>query len=116
MLELYVDPKSKDQLTSVSLEGRDYKYRVYWSSLYSRWYMDWLDSSSTPLNVGTKITVGQPILKSRLFKGTVLALSMTSDESPPKRGDLGSRVKLLYLTEEEYPQKVLRRPIDEIIS
>lgn len=116
MLELYTDSKSKDQLSSVTLDGNDYKYRIYWSSMYHRWYMDWLDSSSTPLNVGTKIVVGQSLVKSRLFKGTVIALSVSNDETPPSRDELGKRVKLMYLKEEEYPQQVLRRPIDEIIS
>ena len=115
MLELYVDSNSKDQLSKVTLDGEDYNYRIYWSSLYHRWYMDWMDSSSNPLNTGTKIVVGQTLIKSRLFKGTIVALSVSADERPPGREELGKRVKILYLTEEEYPQQVLRRPLDEII-
>ena len=116
MLELHVDPESQDQLSSVTLDGNDYKYRLYWSTYYLRWYMDWMDSSSNPLNTGTKITVGQSLIKSKMFNGTVIAVSTSEDETPPTRGELGRRVKLLYLTEEEYPIQVLRRPIDEIIS
>ena len=76
--------------------------------------MDWYDSSSTPLNTGTKVTVGQPLVKSRMFKGTVLALSVSNDERPPTRNELGRRVKLIYLTQDEYSPSVLRRPIDEV--
>ena len=115
MLELYVDTDSDDQLLDVTLDGEDYKYRLYWSRIYSRWYMDWMNSSSVPLNSGTKVVVGQPLVKSRMFKGTVLALSMSNDERPPSIGELGKRVKLIYITEEEDPPRVLRRPIDEIL-
>ena len=115
MLELYVDPNSLDQLSDVTLDGEDYKYRLYYSKIYSRWKMDWYDSSLNPLNTGTKITVGQPLIKSRLFKGSLVVISVSNDESPPKRRELGRRVKLIYLNKEEYPQQVLRRPIDEII-
>jgi hypothetical protein len=114
MLELYVNPNSLDQISDVTLDGIEYKYRLYYSKIYSRWYMDWFDSSYITLNSGTKITVGQPLLKSRMFKGTLLALSVSSDETPPQRRELGKRVKLIYLNKEEYPQQVLRRPIDEI--
>lgn len=116
MLELYVNTESLDQLSDVTLDGTDYKYRLYYNKIYSRWYMDWYDSSSNNLNVGTKIIIGQPLVKSRMFKGTVVAVSVVdNDQTPPKRTELGRRVKLLYLTQEEYPSQVLRRPLDEIV-
>ena len=114
MIELYLNPSSLDQITDVTLDGEDFKYRTYWSSFYNRWYMDWFDSSSDPLLTGVKVAVGQPFIKARMFKGTVVIISGSSDNSMPRLGELGGRIKMYYLNKEEYPSQVLRRPLDEL--
>lgn len=112
MLELYVNPLVRDQINNVTLDGDEFKYRVYWNSFYNRWYMDWYDISGTALSTGTKITVGQGLIKSRLFKGSIVVTSINSNTAPPGLGELGNRVKLIYITEEEYGTEIQRRPLD----
>ena len=115
MLELFVNPSSLDQTNKVTLDEVEYSYRLYWNSFYNRWYMDWFDVSNNPLSVGTKIAAGQGMIKSKLFKGSIVVLSINDDDSPPKLNELGKRVKLIYVTEEELGNEVLRRPLDEQI-
>ena len=55
------------------------------------------------------------MIKSKLFKGSIVVLSINDDDSPPKLNELGKRVKLIYVTEEELGNEVLRRPLDEQI-
>jgi len=114
MLELHINPEVLDQITDVTLDEIDYKYRLYWNSMYNRWYMDWFDASSNPLMTGVKVVVGQPLIKSRLFKGTVVVLNSSDDDSPPSLTEMGRRVKMYYLNRGEYPSQVLRRPLDDL--
>ena len=112
MLELYVNNTLLDQESDVTLDEVDFKYRIYWNSYYSRYYMDWKNGSGEMLSAGTKITVGQPLVKSRLFKGSLIVLNTSIKEDAPLLGELGSLYKLIYIPVEEYDDTLPIRPLD----
>jgi hypothetical protein len=109
MIKIAISRQSTDYTTDIELDGTEYKYRIYWHNLYDRWYMDLLDITGQPLVTGKKITLGVPMFRHRKLKGDFFVISRTEDDTPPGIKDLGERVNIFYLSEQEINRTVRLR-------
>jgi len=90
-----------DSISEIELDGTIYNYRIYWHSLYDRWYLDLKDSTGGSIITGKKLTINGPTLRHRGLKGELFFISLSGDDSPAAVSDLGERVELMYFSESE---------------
>lgn len=86
-----------------ALDGVDYRLRFNYNQREDGWYITIATSEDVDLATGIKLTVGWPLLlgltDERLPQGTLMVISNTTDDSPPKLDDLqpNGRCELTYL-------------------
>lgn len=87
---------------TVPLDGTDYVFDWRYNQREKSWYFSIATSSGDPLASGVKVVCGVSLLGRfadlRLPPGVLMALSNTSDASPPGLTELGQeqRVTLIY--------------------
>lgn len=91
----------------IDLDGVDYLFDFRYNQRENAWYFSIALVDETPLVSGIKIVVNVGLLQRfpspLLPPGLLIALSNTTDQSPPGIGELGttSRVTLLYFDKAE---------------
>lgn len=98
-----VSPNYQQRTT---LDGKEYVLRFRWSERSSCWYLQVLDSNENVLTGLLRIILNLNLL--RLHRttdgvppGAILAVDNSSREERPGFAELGDRVRLIYLTEDE---------------
>lgn len=85
----------------VELDGVTFKISMEWNDRDDGWYMSIADVDGVPLLSGRRVVLGVPLISlyrdSRLPAGTFVAIDTTGTDTEPGFGDLGERVKLLYI-------------------
>lgn len=85
-----------------NLDGTDYLFEFRYNQREDCWYFDLSLTDGTLLVAGIKVVCNRPLLRkfvdTRLPPGTLIALSNTTDASPPGLEELGEdrRVTLIY--------------------
>lgn len=101
-IPLFSDPFFTEE---VLLENVVYKLRFRYNSSMDRWYMHITDVTDVPILDGVKLVCNKILNRfsadPRNPTGVLVCQSQTSDQSPPGRNDLGTRVKLFYATLDE---------------
>ena len=104
MLDIPFSGAAKENL-DINLGGQELTLSVRYASISDSWAMDVLDRSvnpSTPLLTGVRIVVGVDMLAPYALElGSLYAINLTSPGNDPGREDLGSAVRVVYLTEAE---------------
>lgn len=92
-----------DYTLRTRLEGSDYNLRFMWNQREERWYMTISTDAGELLAAGVKIIPNWPLLRyyqwdRRLPQGTLMAMDLTNDGSPPGLSDfaIDKRVTLTY--------------------
>lgn len=89
------------------LSDRDYTLRFTYNFRLERYIMDILDEEEIPIIVGITLLCNWKVLRyyqdSRLPAGELIVMSLTSDVTPPKLGELGigARCELDYFEPDE---------------
>lgn len=104
------DPVIPQLVQDVVLEGVSYKLRYHYNDRESLWYLSVNTSENSPIVEGIKIVLDIPLLRksadNTLPLGEIIAIERDffSDSAgqPPSLTDLGTRVDLFYIDEEEY--------------
>lgn len=85
------------------LDGLDYILGFRYSQREDRWYLNISDSEEVPILTGIKLVSNWPLLQAyryntRVPPGELMAISLTTDASPPGLNELGEtlRVQLTY--------------------
>lgn len=106
MLELPL-PNPEDTLyhATVDLDGVSVRMTLRWMDRTASWYLDLEDPTGEAIVRGVRVVTHWPLWvrlrDDRRPPGQLLALSLTDDDSPAGRDDLGSRVVLVYYTAAE---------------
>jgi hypothetical protein len=96
-------PDTPYWVQQTTLEGVTYYFDFQWNFREEAWFMSILDADLDPILSGRRIVLNFPLLRlvdERRPPGQILALAETGGEDPGY-DELGSRVKLYYLTAEE---------------
>jgi len=90
---------------TVKLDGSEYVLTFAWNERERRWYMDMETIDGTAIAYGVKIVADAVLLKGVTNdlrpRGLLLSTDMTAEGVDPDIRDLGSRVKLFYIDEED---------------
>lgn len=93
-----------DYLQRLSLDGRDYIFRMLWNQREGRWYLEVRNESNVHLDT-VKLVCRVNLLLSaqwdvRIPPGVLRVQSLNDDQSPPGLDDLapGGRCSLTYVT------------------
>ncbi len=85
------------------LDGRDYLLRFSYNQRLDRYFLDLLDDEETPLVQGIRLVTNWPLLRhyrwdERVPPGELMAISLQTDVTPPRFGELGEgrRCELTY--------------------
>jgi len=92
------------------LEGKTFALRFTWDDRATSWHLDIGLTDGTWIANGIRIVVGYPLLyrrqDSRLPRGQLWARASEGGEIA-QREDLGTRVKLFFIPDDELPSKPL---------
>lgn len=104
--EIPIDASQAEFRQVTSLDGVPYVFEFAWSTRSESWYLDLYlqtDTDPEPIRTGIKITIGWPLLTGCVLDirppGELIA-DDPSGGGDPGRLDLGTRVRLYYVTEE----------------
>lgn len=107
-IEITVDPSITSSVRQVELEEALYTVRIRWNGRAGRWFMDLADEDGAALAGSLPIVISDGTsltghLKNRpgMPPGEFVAFDTTDSGADPGEDDLGTRVKLLYLTAAE---------------
>jgi len=85
------------------LDGVDYILWFRYSQREDRWYLSIYDAGETPILLGLKLVLNWPLLQAYRYNpllppGEIVAMGLTTDDSPPGLNELGEaqRVQLTY--------------------
>lgn len=89
----------------VDLDNVKFQLSFEWNDRDSGWYMSIASVDGVPLLSGRRVVIGYPLISiyrtNGLPAGTFVAIDTSSKNEEPGFGDLGERVKLLYITRAE---------------
>ncbi len=89
----------------VTLEGQDYIFAYLWNERDSHWYLTVRDSSGSDIVTGIKVVADVPFYvhesDERWPPGDIWIRDTTGSETDPGLRDLGTRVKVVYVDEED---------------
>jgi hypothetical protein len=98
--EIPIAETSPDFTLSVPLSGAVYSLRFQWN-MRSGWYMSLSDSTSTRILSARYLTPNWPLLRqcvdARRPPGELWLIDLSSPVDYPRRNDLGSRHRLVYV-------------------
>lgn len=105
-VEIPITENEQSRFTQVTpLDGVDFLFEFRWNEREQRWYMDLRSIDGTALFMGAKIVADWSLL--RLYTrdedrpaGEIYAHDTTGD-GDPRLGELGTRVRLIYIPEDE---------------
>jgi len=90
---------------TVTLDGSEYVLTFAWNERERRWYMDMETVDGTAIAHGVKIVADAVLLKGVTNdlrpRGLFCSVDMTAEGVDPDIRDLGSRVRLFYIDEED---------------
>ena len=85
---------------TVTLTGTDYDLAFQYCQREDRWYLSVYTTEGDPIYVGQKIVPSIPLFRKcadgRKPLGTIVAQTLTLDDTPPRLLELGDRIKLYY--------------------
>lgn len=88
----------------VKIENRVFNIIVFWSTREQAWYLTIKTSQSESILTNLKllpfVNLTGRFQDNRLPKGAFICFAVAGD-NPPNRNDLGTRVKVWFLTEED---------------
>lgn len=88
-----------------AIEGTDYTFQFDWNERESKWYMR-IYFGDEILVSGVKIIINFPLLRNyvdeRLPPGIIYAIDTYGNGEDPGLNDFGTRVILLYATQDEF--------------
>lgn len=89
----------------IALEGATYRLAFIWNSRHDFWTMDIKDRQGTILIGGMKLVLNYEILfryrRGNVPPGAIIPVDVTGRLQTIGRNDLGTNVKLIYLTADE---------------
>lgn len=98
----------------VRLDERDYTLEFLYSTRGETFSLNMLDEENEPIVYGLKLYAGVPLLTAykrdeRVPRGELLVVALTSDQTPPKLGELGQglRCELTYYPEADLDELAL---------
>lgn len=105
-VEIPIDEAGPHISQVTELEGTSYVFVFRWNEREQRWYLDLRDTDGASIVVGQKIVANWPILRlvvdeGRRPPGEIIVQDTSGRGRDPRLGDLGTRVRLIYLTEAE---------------
>ena len=89
-----------------TLEGTDYLLSFAWNEIAEAWFVELLDTDSTPLVGPLKLVANRPLWLRHHYLGTIppgelFAFDPTNTVDAPDYEELGTAVELFYLTADE---------------
>lgn len=104
-----LDPVIPQFTQEIILEGISYKLRFNYNDRESLWYISLSTANDEPIAEGIKVVLNLPLFRkiadARAPGGEIYAMETDafgeSTGQPPSLTDLGTRVELLYVDEEE---------------
>lgn len=105
-MEALVIPQGNPHFTiRHTLDGREYTLTLEWSERESAWYLQLADQGDVPIAGATKVVADWPLLLTtndpRKFPGALIARDTTGQGLDPTLNDLGVRVLLVYVPQDE---------------
>lgn len=89
----------------IDLDDVKFAFSFEWNDRDAGWYMSIATPEGVPVLSGRRVVLGYPLISiyrdARLPAGTLVAIDTTGVNEEPGFGDLGERVKLLYVTRAE---------------
>lgn len=89
-----------DYTQKTELDGTVYTLGFHYNERFEAWTMDILTSGEEPILMGIPVHINWPILKqyvdSRLPPGTLFAINIEEENTPPDGENFGSTIQLLY--------------------
>lgn len=84
-----------------SLDGVTVSIALAWRQRTGSWYMDMTASDGTPILTGQRVSPGVPVLPDPTVPGAPPGALVMLGPDPYLRGQIGSDVRLVYLTAAE---------------
>jgi hypothetical protein len=89
----------------IDLDDVKFAFSFEWNDRDSGWYMSIATPEGVPLLSGRRVVLGYPLISiyrtDGMPAGNIVAIDTSSANEEPGFGDLGDRVKLLYMTRAE---------------
>jgi len=89
----------------ITLEDTVYQITLTWNGRDEAWALSIAEQDGTPILTSIKVIPGYELIKrfkdTRLPQGALFAADMTDTGNYPTRDNLGTDVKLIYMTEAE---------------
>lgn len=89
----------------IDLDAAKFTFDFEWNDRDAGWYFSMADADGVALLSGRRVVLGYPLI--RIYKGAgfppgeLVAIDTSSQNQEPGFGDLGERVKLIYVTAAE---------------
>jgi len=97
---LSIEPELSSQEWLQKLEETVLRFVLTWNRRGSSYSLDVYTQDRTPIVTGLRVVMGTDILggiqDDRLPPGALFAIDTETEGVPPKLGELGARVKLIY--------------------
>jgi hypothetical protein len=90
----------------IQLDGNYYTLTFRWNERALRWYLDLADGDGAAIASGIALVTGVPLTyhlraTTGMPQGTLVCVDTDESGVDPAFDELGNRVKLIYLTEDE---------------
>lgn len=102
-----IEKSVRNQRFAVALDGETFVLRFFWNTRDESWYWELYDSALTPIWCGSRIAVGERLLRQCTApnrpKGELMAIDTRNKDIDPALDDFHEDgvVKLLYANAEE---------------
>ncbi len=104
-LEIPIDTDAPHFTQTTALDGVDFRFEFRFNEREQRFYMDLRDVDDDPILVGVKLVADWDALRylvdPRRPQGTIMIVDSQGEGRAARLGDLGRRIKLIYLTAED---------------
>lgn len=106
MIQIPTDFNSPSFRQTIQLGASVYSLTFTWNGREEFWYMDIAMNINDPIVSGIKLVVDWSLINrfadARLPTGHIVALDLSGQGLDAARNDLGSRVALIFMTDEEF--------------
>ena len=100
-LEIPLRPDLDDYQFETELDGETYQLRIAWNARALAYHLSVLDGDGETLKPGIRVVLGIPLgirdTDARMPPGQIIAIDTAHTDVEPAFGELGRRVKLLYV-------------------
>lgn len=111
MLILPFTPSVPVYEMAVPIGDASYVFGVRWNARAGAWFFDLSETDGTPIALGVRVTLGvymaRRVTHPLLLNGVIVARDRSGRKTDPGLDDLGTRVQVLYATNEDVTATVI---------